>query len=175
VLYAAYFYGGIVAIGGVAGIFLGGLIADRFGARSRAAYAIVPGIAFAATAPLLLLGLNTSSLPLAFLVFLVPTACGLAWLGPALSAFQNMAPPNMRATAGAVFLLVNNLIGLGLGDVFIGALSDHFKAQYGAESIRYSMMAGAGFYVVAALLYFAAAPFLRKDWYVEHTADAPAA
>ncbi|MDX2234480.1 MAG: MFS transporter [Hyphomonadaceae bacterium] len=171
-LYAAYFYGAIVAIGGVAGIFLGGVIADRFGAKTKAAYALVPAIAFTATIPFLILGLNTQSLPVAFVTFVIPTALSLAWLGPALSAFQNMAPPNMRATAGAVFLLINNLIGLGLGDVFIGALSDHFRAQYGAESIRYSMLAGVGFYVVAATLYFIAAPFLRKDWYVE--SDQPA-
>lgn len=167
-LYAAYFYGGIVAIGGVAGIFLGGLLADRFGAKNKAAYALVPAIAFTATVPFLILGLNTQSLPVAFFAFLVPTACGLAWLGPALSAFQNMSPPNMRATAGAVFLLINNLIGLGLGDVFIGALSDHFRAQYGDESIRYSMLAGVGFYVVAAVLYFVAARFVKRDWHVEH-------
>ncbi len=167
-LYAAYFYGAIVAVGGVLGIFLGGTIADRFGARNKSAYAIVPAIAFAATVPFLILGLNTSSLALAFFVFMIPSALSLAWLGPALSAFQNMAPPNMRATAGAVFLLINNLIGLGLGDVFIGRMSDFFKAQYGNESLRYSMLAGVVFYVIAASLYFIAAPFLKKDWHADN-------
>ncbi len=171
-LYAAYFYGAIVAVGGVIGIFLGGTIADRFGAKHKSAYAIVPGIAFATTIPLLILGLSTHSLALAFLLFILPAAFSLAWLGPALSAFQNMAPPNMRATAGAVFLLINNLIGLGLGDVFIGRMSDYFKAQYGNESLRHSMLAGVSFYAVAAVLYFAAAPFLKKDWYVAEKAQA---
>jgi MFS family permease len=162
-LYAAYYYGAIVAIGGVIGIFLGGVFADLLGARDKRAYAIVPGVTFAATIPFLVLGLNTGSLLTAFVVFLLPTALSLAWLGPALSAFQNMAPPNMRATAGAIFLLINNLIGLGLGDVFIGLLSDYFQAQYGDESLRYSMLAGVSFYVLASLLYFSAAPFVRKD------------
>jgi MFS family permease len=175
VLYAAYFYGAIVAIGGVLGIFIGGVLADRFGEKNKAAYALVPGAAFALTAPFMALGLNAASLPVAFFAFLVPTALGLAWLGPALSAFQNMAPPNMRATAGALFLLVNNLIGLGGGDVFIGGLSDYFRERYGDESLRYSMLAGVSFYVIAAVLYFAAAPFLKKDWYREPEAQSSAA
>jgi MFS family permease len=152
-------------LGGVGGIFLGGVIADRFGASNKSAYALVPAIAFSITIPFLILGLNTHVLSLAFFVFLVPVALSLAWLGPALSAIQNIAPPNMRATAGALALLINNLIGLGLGDVLIGAMSDFFRAQYGNESLRYSLLAGVGFYVVAAALFFAAAPFLKYDWH----------
>lgn len=165
VLYAAYFYGAILAIGGVFGIWLGGAIADRYGARFKGIYALAPGAAFALTIPFMVIGLNTQSLAVAFLVFLLPTAFSLAWLGPALSAFQNMAPPNMRATAGAVFLLINNLIGLGFGDFFIGRMSDFYKAQYGDESLRYSMLTAVGFYVIAALLYFIAAPRVKKDWH----------
>lgn len=167
VLYAAYFYGAILAIGGVFGIWLGGAVADRYGATHKGVYALAPGVAFALTIPLMIVGLNTSSLATAFFVFLLPTAFSLAWLGPALSAFQNMAPPNMRATAGAMFLLINNLIGLGFGDFFIGRMSDFYKAEYGAESLRYSMLTAVGFYVVAALLYFIATPRLKRDWHVQ--------
>ncbi|KAF0182068.1 MAG: transporter [Alphaproteobacteria bacterium] len=166
VLYAAYFYGAILAVGGVFGIWLGGAIADRYGVKHKGIYALAPAIAFALTIPFLIVGLNTSSLATAFFVFLLPTAFSLAWLGPALSAFQHMAPPNMRATAGAMFLLINNLIGLGFGDFFIGRMSDFYKAQYGNESLRYSMLTAVGFYVIAAGLYFIAAPRLKKDWYV---------
>ena len=155
VLYAAYFYGAILAIGGVLGIWSGGVVADRFGARHKGVYALASAIAFALTIPFMIAGLNTSSLATAF---------SLAWLGPALSAFQNMVGPNMRATAGAMVLLMNNLIGLGFGDFFIGRMSDHYKGAYGAESLRSSMLTAVGFYVIAAGLYFAAAPPLKKDW-----------
>ncbi len=165
ILYAAYFYGAILAVGGVFGIWLGGAVADRYGAKHKGVYALAPGVAFALTIPFLLVGLNTHSLATAFFVFLLPTAFSLAWLGPALSAFQHMAPPNMRATAGAMFLLINNLIGLGFGDFFIGRMSDFYKAQYGDESLRYSMLTAVGFYVIAAGLYFIAAPRLKKDWH----------
>lgn len=165
VLYAAYFYGAILAVGGVFGIWLGGAVADHFGAKYKGVYALAPGIAFLLTIPFMVVGLNTSSLATAFFVFLLPTAFSLAWLGPALSAFQNMVGPNMRATAGAMFLLINNLIGLGFGDFFIGRMSDFYKAQYGNESLRYSMLTAVGFYAIAAGLYFLAAPRLKKDWH----------
>lgn len=163
-LYAAYFYGMIVLIGGVIGLFLGGLAADRLGEKSRAAYALVPAIAFLCTAPLYVLGLLSTSLTAIFFVMLIPTALGLAWIGPVISAFQHIVPPSMRATATAVFLLINNLVGIALGDVVIGALSDAMRASYGEESLRYSILCGTIFYVIASALFFISAPRLKHDW-----------
>ena len=70
----------------------------------------------------------------------------------------------MRATASAIFLFVNNLIGIGLGTYAIGALSDALTAQFGDESLRYSILAGTGFYIIAASLFFLAARWIAEDW-----------
>lgn len=163
-LYAGYFYGTIVLFGGVLGIWLGGVLGDRFGKGSRGAYALVPAIAFLATAPFFAAGVLSSSLALSFFIFLIPTALGLAWLGPVLSAFQHIVPVAMRATASAVFLLINNLIGIGLGDLLLGAMSDGLKAQFGEESLRYSILAGVSFYIAAAVFFLFASRTLAKDW-----------
>ena len=40
------------------------------------------------------------------------------------TAVQHLVPQPLRATASAGFLLINNLIGLGVGPMLIGALSD---------------------------------------------------
>jgi MFS family permease len=162
-LYASYYYGLIVLVGGVIGLFLGGLAADRLGAH-RSAYALVPAVAFLCAAPLYALGVMSPSLTVLFFALLAPTALGLAWVGPVISAFQHIVPPNMRATATAVFLLINNFMGLALGDVIIGAMSDTMRGMYGDESLRYSILAGAGFYVLASVLFFIAAPRLKRDW-----------
>ena len=58
----------------------------------------------------------------------------------------------MRATASASFLLINNLIGLGVGPLLIGSLSDALKESYGAESLRYAAVGCTAFYLLAALL-----------------------
>ena len=165
VLYASYFYGAILLLGGVAGIWLGGVLADRFGPRQKAAYALVPAAAFAATIPFFVFGVLSKSLLLTFFLFMIPTALSLVWLGPVISAFQHLVPPNMRATASAVFLFINNLIGIGLGNLVIGALSDAMTARFGDESLRYAILSGTGFYVLAATLFFLTAPRLKQDWH----------
>ena len=79
---------------------------------------------------------GTAGLFAAFVAFLVPTALSLVWLGPVLSAFQHLVTPNMRATASAIFLFINNLIGIGLGNLVIGAISDNLVGRFGLESLR---------------------------------------
>lgn len=161
---ASLFYGSILLVGGLAGIWLGGWLGDRYGASRKTRYLTIPAIAFLATVPFYLVGIFSQNLVLSFWVLLVPTALGLAWLGPVISVIQHLVPPNMRATASAVFLFINNLIGIGLGTYAIGALSDMLQSEFGVESLRYSIMAGTGFYIVASALFFLAARWLERDW-----------
>jgi MFS family permease len=163
-LYASYFYGTILLVGGVIGIWLGGVIADKQGAAKKSAYALTPAYAFVASLPFFLIGVLSQSLLLTFAAFLVLQALSLVWLGPVLSAFQHLVTPNMRATASAIFLFINNLIGIGLGNLAIGALSDGLAARFGDESLRYAIVCGAVFYIAAAALFFVTAPRLAKDW-----------
>ncbi len=161
---ASLFYGAIILIGGLTGIWMGGWMADRFGQHNRSVYAKIPAVAFVATVPLYVAGVLSQSLALTFFVLLVPTALGLVWLGPVISAIQHLVKPNMRATASAVFLFINNLIGIGAGTVVIGALSDGLQGRYGDDALRYSILAGTSLYLVAAGLLVLASRWLEGDW-----------
>ena len=163
-LQASMAFAALVFAGGLVGIWCGGALADRFGARSKAAYALIPAFAFALTVPLYVAGVLSSTLWVSLAVLLAPTALGLVWFGPLYTAVQHLVPAAMRATAAAVFLFVNNLIGLGVGSTLIGALSDALRAREGVESLRYAILAGTGFYVVAALCLLLAARRLERDW-----------
>lgn len=163
-LEASMFYGGIVLIGGIIGTWLGGMFADRYGKSNRSAYVLVPAFAFVLTVPFYILGILSPNLTLTFFAMLVPTALGLAWLGPVLSAIQHVVPVNMRATAAAIFLFINNLVGIGLGTVLLGIISDGLAARFGDDSLRYAILSGTGFYVAAAILFFACRHRLPKDW-----------
>lgn len=158
------YYGAILLIGGIAGVWLGGALADWMGQSKRSRYALIPAAAFVLSLPCYVGGLLSTSHEIAFLLFLPPTALGLVWLGPVITAVQHLAPAHMRTTASASFLFINNLIGLGVGPLLIGALSDLLAPHFGADALRYSILAGTGFYLVAALLFFAAARFLPRDW-----------
>ncbi len=163
-LEASLYYGAILLVGGIAGIWLGGSLADRFGTKGRRYYALIPAVAFVATIPFYVGAVTSGSLAVAFVLFLVPTALGLVWLGPVLSAIQHVVPPHMRATASAVFLFINNLIGIGLGTAALGALSDALVVRHGADSLRYAILYGTSFFVIAATLFLLSARRLERDW-----------
>jgi MFS family permease len=163
-LHASLAYGGLVLVGGLLGIWLGGVLADRYGAARRGMYAFIPAIAFIATLPFYVAGVLSTTLWISFAVLLVPTALGLAWLGPVLTAVQHLVPAHMRATASALFLFINNLIGIGLGSTLIGLVSDSMRLRFGAESLRYAILGGTGFYLVAATLLIFAGRKLPRDW-----------
>ncbi len=161
---ASLFYGAILLVGGTAGIWAGGWMGDRFGHKKRSQYVRIPAYAFLATVPFYLLGILSPNLTLSFFVLLVPTALGLVWLGPVISTIQHLVRPDMRATTSAIFLFINNLIGIGLGTYAIGALSDVLQTQFGNESLRYSILAGTGFYILAAGLFLLASRWVEQDW-----------
>ena len=158
------FLGAITLIGGMVGVWGGGWLADRLGAQRKSAYLLVPACAFLLALPCFFFAIGATSLPLAFLLFLIPQGLNLAWLGPVITAVQHLAPAHQRSTASACFLFVNNLIGLGLGTWYFGAVSDALTPRFGAEALRYAIYSGLGFYVVSALLFIVAASRLHRDW-----------
>ena len=159
------YFGSIVLVGGSLGIYVGGWLGDRLGAARPAAYAVIPGIAFLLTAPLYAAAMFNPSLALGLILFTVPYMLSLAWLGPVVNAVQNLVPPAMRATASASMLLINNLIGIGFGTFIFGYVADRLRPTYGAEALRYAILYGLGFYLLAGVLMLGASIFLRRDWY----------
>ena len=161
------FFGAILLVGGVAGVLGGGMIGDRLGKKNKAAYGLVPAAAFLLAVPLFAAGIMSGSATLAFFLFLIPQALAYVWLGPVLSAVQHLVPADSRATASALFLLINNLIGIGGGIFFLGALSDILTPIYGEQGLRYSMLYSLTFYVIAAMLMALAARPLKSEWIAE--------
>lgn len=154
----------LLLCGGVPGILLGSYLADRIGARDRRAYALVPALAFLCILPCYALGTRLPMGAAAFVCFLVPSALQLVWLGPVIMAIQQLVTPAMRALASAIFLFINNLLGLGLGALVIGFASDRLAGMFGRDSLRYAILGGTVFYVIAAALFLAAARRLERDF-----------
>jgi predicted MFS family arabinose efflux permease len=158
------FLASLLLIGGCAGVFGGGWLADRLGARDRAWYARLPAIAWIVSVPTWGFGLMAPSLWIAWPLLLIGNAVNILWLGPVITAVQHLVPRAMRSTASASFLLINNLIGLGVGPLLMGRLSDALKSTYGVDALRNAAVACLGFYLVAALLMFLSVRSLRASW-----------
>ena len=166
------FLGSLILIGGVTGVFAGGWLADRLATADPRWYARLPAIAWLITAPTFAVGLLAPSPWLAWPMLLIPNGLNILWLGPIVAVIQKLVPRAMRATASASFLLINNLIGLGVGPVLMGWLSDRMKAGYGSEALRYATVYCLGFYLFAGVLALVAARFLGRDMLVERAVSA---
>ena len=164
-----HFLASLFLIGGTAGVFAGGWLADRLGQADRSWYARLPAIAWLITAPVFVAGLLAPNLWLAWPLLLIPNALNILWLGPVTTAVQHLVPQPMRATASASYLLIINLIGLGIGPVLIGALSELFRERLGTEALRYAAVSVCGFYIVAALLMLFAVKRMRASWVDDST------
>jgi predicted MFS family arabinose efflux permease len=161
---AGNFLASLLLIGGCAGVFAGGWLADRLGQADRSWYARLPAIAWLITAPAFALGLMAPNLWVAWALLLIPNGLNILWLGPVVTAVQHLVPQRMRSTASGSFLFINNLIGIGIGPLLMGGISDALKKTYGAESLRYAAVGCTAFYLVAALLMLFAVRRLRGDW-----------
>ena len=166
---AGNFLASLVILGGCAGVFAGGWFADRLGGGDRRWYAWLPAIAWLITAPTFVAGYFAPNLWLAWLLLLIPNALNILWLGPIVTAVQHLVPASMRATASASFLLINNLIGLGIGPWLIGRISDGLKESHGVDALRYAASSCCAFYLLAALLVLFASRSLRADWVEDHS------
>ena len=154
----------LIGLTGIIGTYLGGYLGDRMGKKDKRWYMGIPGIATIISVPFAVLFYTTGD-PMLAIVLAIPGAIlGPMYLGPTFAMTQTLVPPAMRSTASAILLFVLNLIGLGLGPVFAGFLSDTLRPGYGEESIRYSLLiltvAGN---IWSALHYYLASRTLRED------------
>ena len=81
----------------------------------------------------------------------------------------------MRTSASSVFLLINNLLGIGGGVYVLGRLSTALQPSFGDGSLRISILIGSCLYLVAALFMFWAARYLARDWEEGDTVPVPEA
>lgn len=157
-------YAAIILSGGIAGIWLGAWLGDRIGPRRPGAYLAIPMFALLVSIPFFALAVLAESPMMSMGLLFIPTMLGSMGYGTVLAAVQNVVPASLRSTASALFLFINNLIGLGVGSAVLGFISDRLAQQYGAQSLRYALLSGATFYLAAAIFYLMASRRVAKDW-----------
>lgn len=155
---------GPIFLVGVLGAVGGGWIADRIGRTHVSAYAHVPAISLALASPFFLAAILVRDGQLSLLLLVIPVSLSYAWLGPGLAAVQTLSSPQLRSQTAAIVAFFNNLIGFGLGPLFVGALSDILKAHMSeGEALRMAMAAAAASLLIAAALFAIAGLTLKRD------------
>jgi MFS family permease len=115
--------GSIVLVAGLAGIYFGGFLADKF-YRRGIPRSFVIGIGFLAATPLLLIIINVES-SWALIASLIAGTFFMAWYyGPVVALIQDIVPSHLKATAYAYYLFFVHLLGDTLSPSVIGKISD---------------------------------------------------
>jgi hypothetical protein len=125
--------------GGIAGIVLGGLVAQRLARTDPAWLLRAPALTSALAVPfeVLFLTLPAASAPM---MNFGASFFGASMMGPALAVTQTLAKVRMRALAAAVVALIVNVIGAGLGPFTVGVSSDLLAPSLGPSAIRYALL-----------------------------------
>lgn len=144
---------------GAASAWIGGVIADRTAARDVRNAMLAPAAALIIAAPAYIAALNVSSLPVAAVLLMLQSFMNVFWAGPVYATLHGIVPPNLRATTTASSIFFINLMGIGLGPLVVGALSDLFAGplRFGqADGLRLALtcaalvsLVGVGFYLYA--------------------------
>jgi predicted MFS family arabinose efflux permease len=162
----------VLGVLGGGGTLLGGWLADRLGTdkpawRMRSIALVLVIVAACWTIAFAVTEKGVALLALAI-------AGGLIGfnIGPSFAMVQSLAPADMRAFAAALLLFAVNLVGLGIGPLAVGLISDAWTTQYGSDSLRSGLMIAPPLLLWGALHYEAAARHIATEL---HAAAAPSA
>jgi predicted MFS family arabinose efflux permease len=159
----AIYYALLVGVGISAGMYVSGRLVDRYAARGKQAYALVPAVGLTLAIPFFVGFVWAPDWPLALLFLAGPTFFNYFYLSPAVVLVQEEVRPQERVLAGALLLLVMNLIGLGLGPTYLGAVSDLLRESHPDNSLQLAFYTLVPFYVLAVILFLVLARKLRRS------------
>ncbi len=159
---------GLTAAGlGVPGILLGGYLADRLSKRDARGPAWLCASAVLVAIPFYLLALWSSDWVVTTIFIGIGVFLYSLSHAPGLAIVQTVVEPHRRAQAAAYVFFLANMLGLGLGPVLVGSLSDAFAAQFDNRSLNAALGCVTLVLFAAAAMYWRTAQALRRSDYMD--------
>ncbi len=152
-----------VSIPSVLGTYTGGWLTDRLGLRDARWAFWLPAVGTILSLPFWLLFLTASDGRTAMAWAAPYYFCSAIWSAPMQATAQGLAKPRMRGMSAAMTSFVITMIGMGLGPLAIGALSDALEPSRGADSVRIALLVLAIVNLWALVHNFLGARTLRHD------------
>jgi MFS family permease len=142
------------AIGGWAGVTLGGVIADRLRERTVKAKLYVGVASIVLSVPSAVAFVLADNVIVAYVMNFMFSLTSPMWIGPAASTINDLVMPRMRAIASAFYIMMITFIGLALGPYTIGQISDAVTRTgvSSAEGLTTGMLYGIGMYALALIV-----------------------
>lgn len=126
---------------GLLGVYLGGELASRYAAHNERLQLKAMAVGYSSFGVISAFVYLAPHHHLAFGLLGLATVGATMAIGPLLATIQTLVPPRMRAMSIALIYLFANLIGMGMGPLAVGALSDALRPWAGEESLRYALLA----------------------------------
>ena len=157
-------FGTISAVGAVIGNLGGGALADRLAARDIAWLGRVAGWGMILAMPLYELALLAPTIAVMAPLLLCSTVLLTGVVPPLFSALHVVCGSKRRAISVAVAFFFANLVGLGLGPIIAGSISDTLAGSFGpADGLRCALMIVTAVFLPAGWLMMRAARHLNAD------------
>jgi len=153
----------IIGIAGALGTLVGGYLADRLGQNDKSWYMKVSAYSALIAIPFLLIYYFHPSTTVILVALFIGYLLISTFLGPSIAITHSLVPPHMRAFSSSILFLVLNLIGLGLGPLVVGMISDYLQPTFGDQSLRWALVSTVIVSVVAILLFFKASQYIEDD------------
>ena len=155
--------GGATGIGGMIGTFFGGYMADRLQHKDKGWYLWISVLGgFFNIIPSALLFFSGHAKLAMAMTFFTSTFTAF-YMGPSLAVCHSLVNAKMRAFTSSIFFFILNLIGLGLGPLTIGLLSDYFEPSYGNLSLRYAFCITIATGLISSILFYMASGTYEDD------------
>lgn len=152
------------AVGGAVGAIGGGILGDQLARKDVRALTLIPAAGSILCALSYFAMFTVPAVTVSLAIFFVASLFSNLWHGPGTFAMQRLAGAEARATALAVSLFINSAIGLGLGPLTVGLLSDSLTPTMGlGEGLRLAILIGLGAGVLSAVLYALASRYITGD------------
>lgn len=145
----------IAGLGGAASVFLAGYLSDRLGGRDPRWYLWIPALGALISVPLRIAGLAADDLSLTLAAFAAAQLFDAFFLAPSIAACHGLVTPRLRALVSSVLFFTLTIIGVGLGPLMVGAVSELYAAQTGDPGLGPALIMLSMFGLLAAAIFFA--------------------
>jgi len=156
----------ITGVCGAIGTWFGGWQGTRLSQSGLHRVLWLPIAGILLCAPLYIIVLNMGSGQSTLAMLILPITVGAFWTAPSIALTQSLAPIAMRARASAVYIVAANLIGVSMGPLVAGALSDWFTRLHGGNAalgLRDALASITIFFLLGALHWALASRALRRE------------
>jgi len=160
-------YGLTAAGSSLLGTVLAALLVDRLAKRDLMWMLRLPGYACLVAVPFVVASLLSPTFVQCLALFFIGNTLVVMSVPALFASIYGIIHHSQRSMAIAVFGLAANLLGLGLGPVLIGSISDVLTPTFGDEALRYTLAGSVVFLAWAAVHILIGARTLKDDYVAE--------